>query len=128
MLEWVRPHLSNMKKFELILDPKLEGNYSLKSAQMLAAVANLCLVRQAKSRPKMSEILEMVNRIMETTDIGVPQLFPIVSLAAEEDSIGSKRERFKRTFLDPLTRENSCLNCGTWRRKVVMFNMLGRNE
>lgn len=127
MLDWVRPHLSNMKKFELILDPKLEGKYSLKSAQKLAAVANRCLVRQAKSRPKMSEILEMVNIIMETTDIGVPE-HPIMSLAAEEDSIESKRERLKRIFLDPLTGENSCLNCGTWRPKVVMINMLGRPE
>ncbi|KAK3022051.1 hypothetical protein RJ639_047319 [Escallonia herrerae] len=66
LLEWVKPYLDS-KKFRLIIDPRLEGKYSLKSAQKLSIIANRCLARQAKSRPKMSEVLEMVNRVM-----GVP--------------------------------------------------------
>ncbi|KAH1064635.1 hypothetical protein J1N35_029622 [Gossypium stocksii] len=65
LLEWVRPHISNIKKFRLIIDPRLDGKYSLKSAHKLAAVANKCLTRQAKLRPKMSEVLEMVDGIVE---------------------------------------------------------------
>ncbi|XP_030930027.1 serine/threonine-protein kinase PCRK1-like [Quercus lobata] len=118
LLEWVRPHLSNLRKFELILDPRLEGKYSLKSAQKLAAVANRCLVRQSKSRPKMSEVLEMVNRIVETTDIGSP-LPPMKILAPEDDFIESKRERLKRRFVDPIIGERGCLNWQTWRPKSV---------
>ncbi|XP_050250072.1 serine/threonine-protein kinase PCRK1-like [Quercus robur] len=118
LLEWVRPHLSNLRKFELILDPRLEGKYSLKSAQKLAAVANRCLVRQSKSRPKMSEVLEMVNRIVETTDIGSP-LPPMKILAPEDDFIESKRERLKRRFVDPIIGERGCLNWQTWRTKSV---------
>lgn len=117
-MEWVRPHLSNLRKFELILDPRLEGKYSLKSAQKLAAVANRCLVRQSKSRPKMSEVLEMVNRIVETTDIGSP-LPPMKILAPEGDFIESKRERLKRRFVDPIIGERGCLNWQTWRTKSV---------
>ncbi|XP_023879672.1 serine/threonine-protein kinase PCRK1 [Quercus suber] len=118
LLEWVKPHLSNLRKFELILDPRLEGKYSLKSAQKLAAVANRCLVRQSKSRPKMSEVLEMVNRIVETTDIGSP-LPPMKILAPEDDFIESKRERLKRRFVDPIIGEKGCLNWQTWRPKSV---------
>ncbi|XP_075672284.1 serine/threonine-protein kinase PCRK1-like [Castanea sativa] len=118
LLEWVRPHLSNLRKFELILDPRLEGKYSLKSAQKLAAVANRCLVRQSKSRPKMSEVLEMVNRIVETTDIGSP-LPPMKILAPEDDFIESKRERLTRRFVDPIIGEKGCLNWQTWRPKSV---------
>ncbi|KAE8717952.1 Receptor-like serine/threonine-protein kinase [Hibiscus syriacus] len=69
LLEWVRPHLSDKKRFVLILDPRLEGKFSLKSARKLAAVANKCLARQGKQRPKMSEVLQMVNEIMETEDM-----------------------------------------------------------
>ncbi|KAB1219050.1 hypothetical protein CJ030_MR3G015034 [Morella rubra] len=54
LLEWVKPHLSRIKKFELILDPTLERKYSLKSAHKLSAVANRCLVQHPKLRPKMS--------------------------------------------------------------------------
>ncbi|KAL7170188.1 hypothetical protein ACSBR2_035112 [Camellia fascicularis] len=67
LLEWVRPFVSDTKKFKQILDPRLEWNGSLKSAQNLAIVANRCLIRNAKSRPKMSEVLEMVNRIVEAS-------------------------------------------------------------
>lgn len=69
LLEWVKPYLSN-RKFQLILDPRLKGKYQLKSAQRLAVVANRCLVRNPKLRPKMSEVLEMVNRIVEASSAG----------------------------------------------------------
>ena len=66
LLDWVRPHLSHdMRKFEKILDPRLAGNYSLKSAQKLAALANKCLLRQPRMRPKMSQVLEILNTIVE---------------------------------------------------------------
>lgn len=120
LLDWVKSHLSNIRKFELILDPRLQGKYSLKCAQKLATVANRCLVRQPKSRPKMSEVLKMVSGIMDTTDIGSPQL-PIKSLVAEDDDLlESKRQRLKRWFLDPLLGGKGILGRGTSRPKVVI--------
>ncbi|GLT66813.1 hypothetical protein SLA2020_391600 [Shorea laevis] len=118
LLEWIRPHLSDIKKFRLILDPRLEGKYCLKSAYKLAAVANKCLVRHAKSRPKMSEILGMVYRIMEATDIGSPQP-PIKGLKPKDVSKVSKSVQLKRRFMDLLTGEKRCLILRTWRPKLV---------
>lgn len=63
LLEWVKPYLDS-KKFRLIIDSRLEGKYSLKSAQKLSIIANRCLSRNPKSRPKMSEVLEMVNQLI----------------------------------------------------------------
>lgn len=123
LLEWVRAHLSaDSKKFQLILDPRLEGKYSLRAAQKLAAVANRCLVKQPRSRPKMSEVLEMVTRIVETTtDMGSPQELPLKSVEYSKDdfSIESKREILKRKLVDPLIGENGCLNLQIWRPKIV---------
>ncbi|KAL6998212.1 Serine/threonine-protein kinase pcrk1 [Sarracenia purpurea var. burkii] len=67
LLEWIKPSLSDSKKFQQILDPRIQWNGSIKSAQKLAVIANRCLIRQAKSRPKMSEVLAMVNRISEAS-------------------------------------------------------------
>ncbi|KDP20484.1 hypothetical protein JCGZ_05337 [Jatropha curcas] len=119
LLEWVRPHLSDVKKFRLILDPRLDGKYHLKSAQKLAAVANRCLVRQAKSRPKMSEVLEMVNKIVDATDMGSP-LLPMKSLAPKDgyEEI-TRRERLKRKLLNPIIGEKGCLAWRRWRLKAV---------
>ncbi|XVF23589.1 hypothetical protein REPUB_Repub13aG0052100 [Reevesia pubescens] len=99
LLEWVRSHISDIKKFRLILDPRLEGKYSLKSAHKLAAVANKCFARQAKLRPKMSEVLEMVNQIVEATYMVSPKL-PIKSSTPKNDSELSRRDRLKRRFVD----------------------------
>ncbi|KAL6123897.1 hypothetical protein ACLB2K_076414 [Fragaria x ananassa] len=123
LLEWVRAHMSaDSKKFQLIMDPRLEGKYSLKAAQKLAAVANRCLVRQPRSRPKMSEVLEMINRIVETTtDMGSPQQLPSESVEYSKNEFltGSKREILRRKFVDPLIGENGCLNLQIWRPKIV---------
>lgn len=116
LLEWIRPHLSDVKKFQLILDPRLEGKYTLKSAQKLAAVANKCLVRQIKTRPKMSEILDMVNRIVEAAETGNPQP-PIKSSTPRDAPEESKRKRLK--FVDPIIGENRRLVWQKWRPKLV---------
>ncbi|CAN8297867.1 unnamed protein product [Cochlearia groenlandica] len=65
LLEWVRPYLTDTKRFQLIVDPRLEGAFSIKHVQRLAVVANMCLARNSKKRPKMSEVLEMVSKIVE---------------------------------------------------------------
>lgn len=65
LLEWVRPYLSNPKKFRLIIDPRFEGKYPIKSALKLSKIANQCLARNPKTRPKMSEVLEMINQIID---------------------------------------------------------------
>lgn len=120
LLEWVRQHLSDMKKFQLILDPQLNGKYSLKSAQKLAAIANMCLVRHPKLRPKMGKVLEMVNRIMEETEpIGNPQSPIEISCTPKE---GYEEESFirvglRRRFIDSLSGEKRWFFWQTWRPK-----------
>ncbi|KNA02668.1 hypothetical protein SOVF_216510, partial [Spinacia oleracea] len=65
LLEWVRPFISDSKKFHLILDSRLEGQYCKKSAQRLASLANKCLAKQPKARPKMSEVVEVLGNIID---------------------------------------------------------------
>ncbi|KAJ0244244.1 Serine/threonine-protein kinase PCRK1 [Hirschfeldia incana] len=94
LLEWVRPYLSDTKKFKLILDPRLEGKYTLKAVQKLSVVANRCLVRNPKARPKMSEVLEMVNKIVEAPSGSgsSPKLVPVNSLETSRDVGGKKKK------------------------------------
>uniref|UniRef100_M0ZZ98 Protein kinase APK1B, chloroplast n=1 Tax=Solanum tuberosum TaxID=4113 RepID=M0ZZ98_SOLTU len=64
LLEWVRPYVSDTKKFHFILDPRLEGHDCIKSAQRLASLANKCLAKNARSRPRMSEVVDMLENII----------------------------------------------------------------
>ncbi|KAK4761941.1 hypothetical protein SAY87_029825 [Trapa incisa] len=65
LLDWVKPYLSDPKKFQLIMDPRLDRMSVVKPAYRLATVANRCLVRNPKSRPMMSEVLVMVSKMVE---------------------------------------------------------------
>ncbi|KVH99982.1 serine/threonine-protein kinase PCRK1-like [Cynara cardunculus var. scolymus] len=64
LVKWVKPYIGS-KRFEQIIDPRLEGNYSLKSAQKLSSIAQKCLSRNHKFRPKMGEVLEMVDHLIQ---------------------------------------------------------------
>ncbi|KAI3677143.1 hypothetical protein L1987_86764 [Smallanthus sonchifolius] len=105
LLEWVKPYLDS-RKFRLILDSRLEGKYSLKAAQKLSIVANKCLSRNTKSRPKMSEVLEMVNQLIEgpsQATIPAPHRSPVPVLAMES----------KRAFVGPSQRKKTVVDART---------------
>lgn len=105
LLEWVKPHLTDIKKFRLIIDPRLEGKYSLKSVQKLANIANRCLVRLPKNRPKMSDVLEMVNKLAEPSSVTASPHLPLKNLPSMETS-GDGEVKNKRRIVDTKTSEN----------------------
>ncbi|XP_071701466.1 serine/threonine-protein kinase PCRK1-like [Rutidosis leptorrhynchoides] len=78
LLEWVKPYLDS-KKFRLIVDTRLQGKYSMKTAQKLSIIANKCLAKNPKARPKMSEVLEMVNQLVEPTSEQPSPRTPLLS-------------------------------------------------
>ncbi|XP_057798922.1 serine/threonine-protein kinase PCRK1-like [Salvia miltiorrhiza] len=119
LLDWVRPHLSDMKKFEQIIDPRLNGKYDVRSAQKLAAIANRCLIRHPKNRPRMSEVLEMVNHVVKamSTDQSPDASFERALLAP--DNGRSLQERLKRRILDHIKGDHKCLSWRSWRREVA---------
>ncbi|XP_043699460.1 serine/threonine-protein kinase PCRK1-like [Telopea speciosissima] len=107
LLEWVKPYVSDSKKFHLILDPRLEGSCCIKSVQKLASLANKCLMKQPKSRPKMSEVVEMLGQIIAETssasDGGVLQSIkgtkPVKEYnVAENESTKQGANYLKRVF------------------------------
>ncbi|MQL85949.1 hypothetical protein Taro_018463, partial [Colocasia esculenta] len=73
LLQWVKPYATDPKRLHVIIDPRLEGQYCLKSIQMLVGLANKCLLKQPKSRPKMSEVVEMLGQIIDMLDSEVAE-------------------------------------------------------
>ncbi|EOY34020.1 hypothetical protein QUC31_018635 [Theobroma cacao] len=99
LLEWVRPYVSDSKKFHLIVDPRLEGHYCIKSVQKLASLANKCLMKNPKSRPKMSEVVEMLGNIISETssqDEGVSQSVSENEDVKEESEVETEAESTKQ--------------------------------
>ncbi|KAJ1281656.1 hypothetical protein BS78_04G322200 [Paspalum vaginatum] len=115
LLEWVKPYISDEKRFPIIIDPRLEGRYNLKSMRKLASVANRCLVRMPKSRPKMSEVYGMVKRIVDGVEAGPPQ--PPLHHHGSVPEAGAKRAKkvsLKRRLLQEL-KLGGCRRYIVWR-------------
>lgn len=92
LLEWVKPYASDPKKFHTILDPRLEGQYSTRSARKLIALANKCLMKNPKSRPRMSEVVAMLTEIIEMSSETAADTVGIIPLV-EEESIDDATEK-----------------------------------
>ncbi|KAI7746030.1 hypothetical protein M8C21_017240 [Ambrosia artemisiifolia] len=72
LLDWVRRYPIDSKKFGLIMDPRLEARYSLTAARKIAKLADSCLLKSAKDRPKMSQVVESLKQILEENTEGSP--------------------------------------------------------
>ncbi|XP_057851810.1 probable serine/threonine-protein kinase PBL8 isoform X2 [Cryptomeria japonica] len=66
LVEWARPLLNNNKKLLRIIDPRLEGQYSVKGAQKAASLAYQCLSQNPKGRPAMSFVVEQLESLQNT--------------------------------------------------------------
>ena len=61
LVEWARPLLNHNKKLLRILDPRMEGQYSAKTAMKVAHLAYQCLSQNPKGRPLMNQVVEIVE-------------------------------------------------------------------
>ncbi|KAH9331286.1 hypothetical protein KI387_003394, partial [Taxus chinensis] len=69
LAEWARPFLNDKRKLLQILDPRLEGEYSVKGAQKAANLAYLCLSQNPKSRPLMRDVVEILEPLQVINDM-----------------------------------------------------------
>lgn len=65
---WARFYLRERKGVNKLVDPRLEGNFSIKGLQKVAQLAKACLSRFPRTRPPMSEVVnstlaELQNRL-----------------------------------------------------------------
>uniref|UniRef100_A0A2P2Q4G4 Protein kinase domain-containing protein n=1 Tax=Rhizophora mucronata TaxID=61149 RepID=A0A2P2Q4G4_RHIMU len=68
LLEWVKQFPVDSKKFGLMMDPRLENQYSISTARSVAKLANKCLSKSPKDRPKMSQVMETLEQLIQDHD------------------------------------------------------------
>lgn len=63
LVEWARPILNHSKKLLRILDPRMEGQYSNRTAVKVANLAYQCLSQNPKARPVMSQVVDILESL-----------------------------------------------------------------
>ncbi len=67
LIDWVKPFISELKSIHHIMDPQLDGKYPEKAVFKFAYIAAQCLVQDTKARPKMSDVVQGLEKVMEMT-------------------------------------------------------------
>lgn len=83
LLDWVKQYPVDSRKFGMIMDPRLDNQYSLSAAREIAKLADSCLVKSAKDRPMMSKVVEALMHIVQTSAMDSP---PTQYLDDDEDN------------------------------------------
>lgn len=70
LVEWARPLLKDFHRFsQILIDPRLEGQYSTEGAKKAATLAYQCLSYSPKSRPTMRAVVKTLESVLELNDI-----------------------------------------------------------
>ncbi|XP_066390158.1 serine/threonine-protein kinase PBL35-like isoform X2 [Miscanthus floridulus] len=75
LVEWARTLLGERQRFYKLIDPRLEGNFSVKGAQKAAQLARACLSRDPKARPLMSQVVEVLKPLQNLKDMASASYF-----------------------------------------------------
>ncbi|KAM7476093.1 hypothetical protein LguiB_023336 [Lonicera macranthoides] len=87
LVDWARPLLKDSQKIDRIMDPKLEGQYSVEGAKKAAGLAYKCLSQNPKYRPTMGDVVQSLETILDLNDdISVGSFVYIVPSDGEKGS------------------------------------------
>ncbi|XP_020574062.1 probable serine/threonine-protein kinase PBL19 [Phalaenopsis equestris] len=65
LLNWVKQFPAESKQFRTIMDPRMNNQYSMSGARAVAKLADRCLSKHARDRPKMSEVVETLKQALK---------------------------------------------------------------
>ncbi|KAB1225109.1 hypothetical protein CJ030_MR1G017986 [Morella rubra] len=113
LLEWVKQFPANSKKFSLLMDPRLENQYSRSAARKIAKLADNCLLKSAKDRPTMSQVVERLKQIIQQP--------------RGENSSEDSLESFENDSVDSDKNTSQMGAAESWKRRMSHLAKLGEH-
>ncbi|XP_004307504.1 PREDICTED: protein kinase APK1A, chloroplastic-like [Fragaria vesca subsp. vesca] len=65
LAEWAKPYLANKRRVRQILDPRMEGQFSVANARKAVDLAFQCLSRDPELRPNTNEVVTTLEQLQE---------------------------------------------------------------
>ncbi|XP_009384111.2 probable serine/threonine-protein kinase PBL19 [Musa acuminata AAA Group] len=122
LLDWVKAFPAESGRFSMIMDPRLENKYSLRAAREIAKLADVCLAKLARDRPKMSEVAESLRGAMQYKELDgqvepLEGTSPVHSESDDRSNTGVASARRRMLHLEKLGEKANVVGR---RRFVVM--------
>ncbi|PPD74959.1 hypothetical protein GOBAR_DD28121 [Gossypium barbadense] len=111
LLDWVKLFPVDGKKFGSIMDPRLENRFSIGAARDIAKLANSCLSKSHKDRPKMSRVVDRLKQIIQA---------PI-------EVYGEDLESPEVSHTEPENKSNQSNVSESWKRRMAHLAKLGEH-
>ncbi|KAJ6763439.1 hypothetical protein OIU79_024065 [Salix purpurea] len=102
------PHFGDKRRFYRLLDPRLEGHFSIKGAQKAIQLAAQCLSRDPKSRPRMSEVVEALKPLPNLKDMASSSYY-FQTMQADRNKSNMNAKNGIRTHAGFVTRNGQTL-------------------
>ncbi|CAM8950632.1 unnamed protein product [Rhodiola kirilowii] len=96
LVDWTKPYLPYKRKLKVIMDARMEGQYTMTSAFQTAQLALNCIAGEPKNRPAMKEVveeLEKIEALSKTKDTKIS-----VATMASQNQHGHKAHHGKAPF------------------------------
>ncbi|KAE8692834.1 Kinase superfamily protein isoform 2 [Hibiscus syriacus] len=109
LVDWSRPLLNHNNKLFKILDPKMEGQYSPRTAMKVAHLAFLCLSENPKGRPVMSQVVKFLEK-HQTEDVShdkTPNKSPRTPVRKRNHTRSSTQKERCKQRMQPARRSQS---------------------
>ncbi|KAI4371895.1 hypothetical protein MLD38_010191 [Melastoma candidum] len=71
LVDWAKPYLASSRKLRCIMDPRLGGQYSVRGAKDMAALALQCVNMQPRDRPRMPTVIDTLEGLQQFKDMAV---------------------------------------------------------
>lgn len=98
LVEWAKPHLTSKRRILYIMDPRIEGQYSLGGVLRAATIAVKCLALDPKLRPKMDEVVKSLEQILVREE----------AFSSTKSQPVQSTKRGSRSGLSGIVKANSC--------------------
>ncbi|GMJ12444.1 PBS1-like 19 [Hibiscus trionum] len=93
LLDWVKQFPPDSRRFSMIIDPRVRGNYSLSAAQKVGKLANSCLNKNAKERPTMSQVVESLKQVIQESEEASSSAYKPASTSSTRKSVGRRSNK-----------------------------------
>ncbi|XP_057535605.1 probable serine/threonine-protein kinase PBL12 [Amaranthus tricolor] len=90
LVGWARPLLKDPRKMEGIMDPRLDGQYSIEGSKIAAMLAYQCLSKHPKTRPTMSAVIKILEPLLDLNDMSFG--CPFVYVARKQGQVISNNK------------------------------------
>ncbi|KMT04824.1 hypothetical protein BVRB_7g169950 [Beta vulgaris subsp. vulgaris] len=93
LVEWARPFLKDSRKIAMIMDPRLDGQYSVQGVKVTTMLAYQCLSHNPKSRPTMSTVVKTLEPLMVLNDIPGHFVYVVPKQGDKKESLNQVKQK-----------------------------------